>query len=90
MGQRRAGHGDDAVVGQVQVRQGGHRSETVIFEHVDLIVIERQRHDALESGKRPTPHAVELIVRQRYDLQVRQSGQRAGAQLAGQQVGADV
>lgn len=90
MGQRGTGHGDDAVVRQVQVRQRGHCPETVVLEHVDLVVVERQRHDPLEPGERPAPHAVQLIVRQRKHLQVRQPGQRVWAQLTGQQVGAQV
>lgn len=90
MGERSTGHGHDAVVSQVQMGQRGHRPKTVILEHVDLVVIERQGNDALKSGKRSAPNAVELIVRQGYDLQVRQPGQRVGAKLAGQQVGAEV
>jgi len=90
VGQRGAGHSYDAVVGQVQVRQRGHRPKTVVFEHVDLVVVKRQRHDPLEPGKRSAPDAGQLVVRQRYDLYVRQPGQRAGAQLTGQKVGAEV
>lgn len=88
--QRGAGHGHDAVVGQVQVRQRGRRPEPVVLEHVNLVVVERQRHDALEPGEGAAPHAVELVVRERYDLQVRQPGQRVGPELSGQQVGAEV